>query len=99
MLLYHWTDRVKEALTEGFQDLEGGYIDGTDVWASWIRLTDRPIADTLQMPYGTMFAIDIPDEVVADWQFEQRDEYREFAVPAEFVNRYGPPLVMGDDQR
>ena len=42
----------------------------------------------------TLLSIDIPDNVIADYEWiEEEKPYREFLIPAEIVNRYGPPKV------
>ena len=38
--------------------------------------------------------VDVPEEVMAEWEWvEEGKGHREFLVPAEIVNRYGPPQV------
>ena len=39
-----------------------------------------------------------PDEVLAEYEWvEDGKPYREFLIPAEIVNRYGPPELVDED--
>jgi hypothetical protein len=43
-------------------------------------------------------SIDIPESVIADYEWiEAGKPYREFLIPADVVNRYGPPHVVEDE--
>ncbi len=89
MQLFHTTYAVEAILAEGFH---GG-----------VQLATRP-PDADDGSHGaTVLVIDIPEDVVApyvwldDWEPAKRDHAlqadREFVVPAELVNRYGPPHI------
>ncbi len=43
-----------------------------------------------------MFAVDLPEEAVAAYEREAGAEGRRFLMPAELLNRYGPPVADGD---
>ena len=47
-----------------------------------------------------MLEIDVPDDVVKDFEWVEAEKpYREFLIPAEVANGYGPPrLVSADDE-
>ena len=46
-----------------------------------------------------MLSLEIPGGVVAPYEWVEAGKgYREFLVPAEIVNRYGPPTVEDQDQ-
>jgi hypothetical protein len=101
MLLYHTTYAAKAILAEGFRDGEGTYL--TDqVWRG-VWLADRPL-DANDGAYGdTVLVIEVPEEVVTPYEWIEDysdipEEWRassgirrEFLLPAEIVNRYGPP--------
>jgi hypothetical protein len=98
MRLFHRTPSSPQILREGFRDGSGTYGLGsvqTGVWFS-----DQPIKAHLQP--GALLAIDVPDEVAAPYEvhrcerFRRQWNWREFFMPAEVVNKYGPAQVIGD---
>jgi hypothetical protein len=64
------------------------------VWLSDVPLDVNDGADG-----DVLLCIEIPEDVITPWEFvnEEPTRYREFLVPANLVNRYGPPLVNGGD--
>jgi hypothetical protein len=45
---------------------------------------------------GVVFAVDLPEEAVTAYEREAGEEGRRFLMPAELLNRYGPPVAEGD---
>jgi len=86
MILYHRTQAAVQILAEGFRDREGTYMTETVHQGVW--LSDRPL-DSNEGAYGdVVLFVDIPEEVVAPYEWVQDIGYREFLIPADIVNRY-----------
>jgi hypothetical protein len=45
----------------------------------------------------TVLSVEIPEAEIASFEIEKGHDYREWCIPAEVVNRYGPPTVHDDD--
>ena len=96
MKLYHKTFAADSILAHGFMDSEGCYMTDTVYRGVW--LSDRPLDDNEGADVDTLLSLEIPDEVVGKYEWiEDGKTYREFLVPAETVNRYGPVRVEKDD--
>ena len=86
MILYHRTNHADAILADGFRDGDGTYM--TDRAWRGIWLSDRPL-DANEGAYGdTVLFVEIPDDVIAGYEWVQDIGYLEFLVPAEVVNRY-----------
>jgi len=99
MKLYHRTSASEKILHEGFRDGSDTYGLGsvhTGVWFS-----DRPLPSHLQP--GAILVIDVPDDVAAPFErdtgapFLRKFGCRQFLIPAEVANEYGPPY-LADEQ-
>ena len=96
MKLYHKTFAADSILAHGFMDSEGRYMTDTVYRGVW--LSDRPLDDNEGADGDTLLSLEIPDEIVEKYEWiEDGKPYREFLVPAETVNRYGPVRVEKDD--
>lgn len=50
------------------------------------------------IPITQLMSLEIPENVLLEWEWvEEAKGYREFLIPAEVVNRYGPPTIVDDD--
>ncbi len=97
MKLYHRTDHAKEILAEGFRDGRGKYMTDQEWEGVW--LSEVPLNCNEGASGNTLMSIDIPDEIIKDCEWSEEDKtYREFLVPAEIVNRYGPPAIEETDE-
>jgi hypothetical protein len=99
MRLYHRTStEAAEAI------LSGGFRDG---WSGGIEFSSAPypIDQIPPIKRAVLLAITVPDAIAQTyaWQFEDREKptspegaqrYQEFLVPAEIVNRHGPPVIV-----
>jgi hypothetical protein len=104
MLLYHTTFAAEAILAEGFRDGAGSY--GTNQIFPGVWLANRPLDINEGADGDTVLVLDIPEDVVTrfEWTVNAEDipegwvtsalAYREFLVPAEVVNRYGPPQKL-----
>lgn len=95
--LYHRTDcaAAEAIITGGFAD-RGDFLTRSLRAEGGVWLSDNPLPWQAPGLEATL-SVDIPAEVVAE--FEQpvkRKGLREFLVPAEIVNRYGP-LTEAED--
>lgn len=96
MIVYHNTHHAPAILAEGFKDATGNYLTSqlwTGVWVSDLPLDENAGADG-----DTLLALDIPEEEIAPYEWVQEGldftpRYREFLVPANVLNRYGPPGI------
>lgn len=94
--LYHAVD-YDEALAireHGFPDAP--VDDATREQQAGVWMVDNPVGRTGED--RITFAVEVPLEVVRQFEREPgfHDE-RRFLVPAELLNRHGPPTVIGDD--
>lgn len=88
--VFHSSD-YDEALviqTAGFRDRASGGEAG--VWVS-----DRPPAAGEGADW-VVFAVEVPEDVVASYERGNGPEGRRFLLPAELLNRNGPPVAEGD---
>ncbi len=103
MQLFHTTYAADAILAEGFRDGEGTYLT-EQVWRG-VWLADRPL-DANEGAHGdAVLVVEIPEEVIAPYEWiedysdipaewiDSNGIRREFLVPAEIVNRYGPPQL------
>ena len=92
MNVYHNTFHAPAILAEGFKDATDYYLTSqlwTGVWVS-----DRPLDCNEGADGDTLLALDIPEEEIASFEWVEEDKpYREFLVPSDVLNRYGPPSV------
>jgi hypothetical protein len=92
VLLYHRTNEAEQIRAEGFRDGEGSYL--TDRRWRGVWFSDDPEAGDQELPNAIVVAIDVPAAVAADYEWvEEARPYREFLIPADVANRYGPPRV------
>jgi len=98
MRLYHRTSaEAAEAILTGAFDDRGDFLTRSVRSEGGVWLSDTSLPNAYG---GTVLSVEIPARVVAE--FEQpmkRRGVREFLVPADIVNRYGPALVVEDDAR
>jgi hypothetical protein len=94
--LYHRTDAGEEILSRGFRDGDGGYLTRNTYRGVW--LSNQPL-DVNEGAIGrTLLAVEVPEAIVAEWEWvEEGKGFREFLVPAELVNEYGPPIIVSEE--
>jgi hypothetical protein len=72
-----------------------GFRDQTHAGQSGVLVSDRPGADEGD---PTIFAVDVPEEVAAGFELRgSSGDGQTFLIPAELLNRHGPPRILGDD--
>ncbi len=72
-----------------------GFRDQAHAGRSGVLVSDRPGADNGD---PTIFAVDVPEEIAAGFELHgSSGDGQTFLVPAELLNRHGPPLILGDD--
>lgn len=92
MKLFHPTRHAASILRNGFGDMTGTYLTPTDHSGVW--LFDRPLDDHVgDDDPDVILELEIPEDVIAPFEWFAGLPYREFLLPAMIVNRYGPPLV------
>ena len=100
------TEAAVRVLSNGFRDGEGYDMttreEEGDPWRG-VWLCDRPFvyrADRLPPGQGVLLSISMPDDVVGKWErIEEEKPYRQFVVPSDIVNRYGPPEILDEGSR
>ena len=98
MNLYHPTRHAAEILREGFGERSGAYLTATDHSGVW--LFDRPPEDgIIDDELDVILELEIPESVVAPYEWHVGLPYREFLMPAALVNQYGPPHVSDKPSR
>ena len=87
--------RVFHASTydEAFAIRDGGFRDAHDGGRAGVWVSDRPPAAGAD---AVVFAVDVPEDAVAGYEEAPGEEGRRFLVPAELLNRHGPPVVEAD---
>jgi hypothetical protein len=72
---------------------ESGFRDAPDGGTTGVWVTDRRPDDTGD---SVLFVIDLPEAVAAGYQQRAAGEEGRFLLPAELLNRHGPPVIEGD---
>jgi hypothetical protein len=87
MKLFHITGNknAEAILNDGFRDGTGYYLTHWEWSGVWV--SDKPFDESYQDDTNTLFAIDIPEEDISEW---------EWLVLASDLNSYGPPVVRED---
>lgn len=91
MRVFHSSDYDEAMAIQagGFRDRAG---DGGDpgVW-----VTDRP-PEPGDGDDWVVFAVEVPEEIAVAYERSEGAEGRRFLLPAELLNRHGPPVAEGD---
>ena len=58
-------------------------------------MSDRPPADATGDAW-VVFAVNVPEQVAEGYERGTGPEGRRFLLPAELLNRNGPPIAEGD---
>lgn len=99
MRVFHRTthNAAESIIREGFSDSEDTYMTQHLYRGVWV--SDQPL-DANEGAFGdTVLAIDIPDALFAEYEWiEEHKGYREALIPAEELNRYGPPTISDEDE-
>ena len=95
MKLYHPTRHSADILRNGFGEKSGAYLTPTDHSGVW--LFDRPIEGHTDDDPNVTLELEIPESVVAPFEWHVGLPYREFLMPAALINLYGPPRVRTAD--
>lgn len=101
MRFYHRTSAAEEILAHGFRDATGFYLT-TQQW-SGVWLSDVPLDGNEGATGDDLLAVDVPDEVAAQWAdyewCEEGKPHREWLVPAELLNACATvTMVDGEDR-
>ena len=88
--LHHHAD-----YSEALEIRNGGFRDQTHAGRTGVLVSDLPGVDDGD---PTIFAVDVPAEVAAGFELHGTSgDGQTFLVPAELLNRHGPPRILGDD--
>ena len=97
MRLFHIASNknAETILKEGFRNGTGYYL--TDRLWEGVRISDKPFNDEHLSDTNTLFAIEIPEDVINEFEVVGTGKVtREFLVPAALLNHY-ESLVVTDD--
>src|SRR5450759_3089381 len=88
MIVYHASHNVEGILANGFKD--GGGTYGTTNWWEGVWVSDRPLScgDGGLIGDEPLLRIDVPESVLAEFEWVQDVGYREWLVPASIIKRY-----------
>jgi hypothetical protein len=90
MKLYHATLHATEILRDGFGESSGTYLTESDHSGVW--LFDRPVDNYMGGgDLAVLLELEIPEPVVAPFEWASSLPYRQFLMPAALVNKYGRP--------
>ena len=100
MRLFHIANNTnaETILRDGFRDVMGYHHAGQEWTGVWV--SSEPL-DWSQRQYlneaNTLFAIEIPEDVISEFEWAEEGKLiREWLIPAELLNSYGPPVVAND---
>ena len=100
MRLFHIANNTnaEAILKDGFRDIMGYHHAGQEWTGVWV--SSEPL-DWSQRQYlheaNTLFAIEIPEDVISEFEWAEEGKLiREWLIPAELLNSYGPPVVAND---
>lgn len=91
MKLYHRTSAPEAILRDGFR----GRPEAKRFRGVWFA--EGPLDAQESIGGTTVLSVEIPEADIASFEVEQGRSYREWCIPAEVVNRFGPPAVHDDD--
>ena len=93
MKLYHRTPHPEAILRDGFRgrpEMKTKLFRG--VW-----FAERPLDAQDSIKGTTVFSVEIPEAEIASFEVDRGHSYREWCIPADLVNRFGPPTIHDDD--
>ena len=100
MIVYHATrdqESVTAILEHGFKDASDTYLTSTERSGIW--LSDQPLLAGNGGLNGDepLLRLEIPESTLSEYEWiEDGKSYREWLVPADIVNSYGPPKYVGN---
>jgi hypothetical protein len=75
----------------------GGFRDRPSSGAPpGVWLTDRPPVGAESGDAWVVFAVDVPEDVASEYERGTEGDARRYFLPAELLNRHGPPIAEGD---
>jgi len=91
MRLFHRRPAAVEILRDGFRDGCGSHLTEGQHRGVW--LSSVPLDANEGAKGDDLLELHLPEDIVADYEWIE-PAYREFLVPAEIVNRFGPPRLL-----
>jgi hypothetical protein len=97
MIVYHRTDAAEAILREGFRERTAGYLTDTMLTGVWV--SDIPLDCNEGCKGDQLLALEMPAEVFAAHEMtDDNIRYREAILPANILNSYGPPRIVGEEE-
>jgi hypothetical protein len=97
--VYHRTsiDVANQILLNGFRDGQGTYL--TDQMWTGVWVSDVPLDENSGACGDTLLALDMPASVFEEYEWvEELKGYRESLIPADILNKFGPPKVVTEEE-
>ena len=93
MKLYHVTFCADKILDGGFRDSTDNYMTDQEFTGVWF--SNRPLDSNEGATGDTVLMLEIPVKIIKDHEWiEVQKPYREWLIPAELANQYGPPVIV-----
>jgi hypothetical protein len=100
MILFHRTDQAEAILHDGFRDAEGTYaLIGFTLRG--VFLSDVPLDYNQGAKGQQLIEVILPDSIdISDYELvEEGKPYREWCVPAEFINENASLRIVPFDEK
>jgi len=97
MVLYHCTPAADAIIRGGFRDSTGCYMMSVEI--TGVFFSNWPLDINEGAKGDTVLSLEIPEEKILDFEIVEDDKpYREWCIPADLANSYGPPTIVPEEE-